>query len=127
MIDKGAADQEEKPLPHVSEHNAEDEGVCQSHENGRVHFIMCREPIHLDKHFKRLEDLRVFQLRGWLSEISVVVVLNDYEYLVVILDFFQEFLHIVLRHPSAEDIVVFLVIFHSGGEFAHVKVVGQLF
>ena len=68
----------------------------------------------------------ILQFGRRFSEVGVVVVLNDNEYFVVVLDFFDEFLHVVFRHPSAENVIVFLIVFHPGRELAHVKVVGKL-
>ena len=55
-----------------------------------------------------------------------MVVLNDDKDLVVILDLVKEFLHVVLGHPSAEDVVVFLLILHAGSQLPDIKVIGQL-
>ena len=126
MIDQKSADQEQEPLAHISEHDAEDEGVGDAHEYGRVHLIVGGQAVHLDKHFKWFEKLRILQFGRRFSEVGVVVVLNDNEYFVVVLDFFDEFLHVVFRHPSAENVIVFLIVFHPGRELAHVKVVGKL-
>ena len=56
-----------------------------------------------------------------------MVVLNDNEYFVVVLDLFDEFLYVVFCHPSAENVIVFFIVFHPGRELANVKVVGKLF
>src|SRR5699024_9677422 len=122
VVDQGASDEKEEPLSHISEHGAEDKGVGQSDEHGRIDLVVSGEPVHLDKHFKGSEDLRVFQLGRRFSKVSVMVVLNDDKDLVVILDLVKEFLHVVLGHPSAEDVVVFLLILHAGGQLPDIKV-----
>ena len=127
VVDQGAADQEEEPLPHIPEHDTEDEGVGQADENSRVHFIMCGKPVHLHKHLKGFEDLRVFQLCGRFPEVCVVVVLHDDKYFVVVFDFFHEFLYVVFRHPAAEDVILFLVVLHAGRQLADVEIIGELF
>ena len=127
MIDQGAADEKEQSLSYISEHDSENKGVGQSDEHGGIDLVVCRKPVHLNKHLKRFEQFRVFQLGGRFSEVGVVVILDDYEHFVVVLNLFQEFFYIILRHPSAEDVVIFFVILHSGGKFTDVEVVGKFF
>ena len=88
MIDQGAADQEQKPLSHISEHDAEDKGVGQSHEHGGIDLIVSREPVHLDEHLERFEQLRILQFGRRFPEVRVMVVLDHHKYLIVVLDLF---------------------------------------
>ena len=127
VVDQGASDQKEEALAHIAEHGSEDEGVRKPHKHGRIHLIVRGQAVHLYKHFKGLEYFRIIQLGRRFPEIGIVVILHDDEDFIVILDLFKEFLHVVFRHPAAEDVIVFFLILHARRKFPDVKVVGKLF
>ena len=111
-------------MSNIAEHDSENERVGQPYEYRRIKFVMGGKAVHLDEHFKRLEQLRVLQFGGRFPEVGVVVVLHNDKDLVVVLHLFYKFFNIILCHPSAENVVIFLIIFHTRRKFAHIKVVG---
>ena len=127
MIDQEASDQKQKSLPYISEHYAEDERVGQPDKYRGIHLVVSRKAVHLDKHFKGFEKFRVFQFCRRFAEVGVMVVLHNDKYFIVILDLFKEFFHVVVGHPAAQDVVVFLVVFHPCCQFTDIKVIGQFF
>ena len=56
-----------------------------------------------------------------------MVILHDNEDFVVILDLFKETIHIIFCHPAAENIVIFLILIHTGRHFADIEIIGQFF
>ena len=58
---------------------------------------------------------------------GLTVVYDHNKDLVVVCDILLELFQIPLGHPSAQDIVVFLIVLHPCGHLADIKVIGQLF
>ena len=127
MVNKRSYNHQQKPLPHIPEHDTKNERVCESYKQGRVHFIVSRQTVHSDKHLKRLKQLGIFQLCRRLSEITVVIVFHHNKDFIVLFSLCHELFHIVLRHPSAKNIVILLLVLYPGRHLAYVKVVGQFF
>ena len=110
----------------ISEHGAEDEGVGECHEYGRIHLIGRGEAIHTDEHFKWLEEPGILKLCGRGAEKLLPVFLYDDKYFVVPFGFSQKSFHIIYAHPATEYIVILFVVINTGRHLAHVKVIGQL-
>ena len=127
MINKRSSDEKNQSLSHISEHDTEDQGVCDSHKQSRIKLIMCRQPVHLHKHLKWFEKLRILQLCRRLSKIRIMVIFHNYKDLIVILNLFYKLIHIVFCHPAAENIIIFFIIFHSCGQLTDIKVIGEFF
>ncbi len=127
VIDQCPTDEKEKSLSDISEHDSENKGVGQSDKYSRVHLIVGGKSIHLNEHFKRLEKLWILKLGRRLTEVSIMVIFNDNEDFVIIFDLFKKTIHIILCHPAAENIVIFLILIHTGRHFADIKIIGQFF
>ena len=84
---------------------------------------MSRKSVHLYIHLKWFEQFRVLQF-GW--RLAKVIFHNNKDFL-VILDLIKEFGDVILCHPSAQNVEIFLVILHARRKFTNVKVVGQFF
>lgn len=63
-VKKETADKEQKPLSHVSEHEAEKEGIGDGDQKCRIKFIVGREAIHLHKHLKGRRSAGFFSRVG---------------------------------------------------------------
>ena len=126
MIDQSSHDHQEQSLSHITEHNAENKGISKSYKHCGIHLIMRRKAIHTHKHFKGPEDLWILQFGRRLPEIIIVVIFHYNKHFIVILCLFHELFYVVIRHPAAQNIIIFFFIFHPGCHLAHIKIVSQL-
>ena len=89
---------------------------------------MGRQPVHLDKHLKGLEDLWILQFRRRIAEEFLPLFLHHDQHPVIVLCFLDESFHVFLSHPSAENVIIFfIVVLDPRGHLAHIEVIGQLF
>ena len=124
-VKQKAAEQEAESLSHVSEHEAEEEGVGDADQHGRIDLIIGRKAVHLDKHFKRLKQLRVMKLCRRSAYDVVMVILHDAEGLFVVRYLLLERLGVLFTHPAAQNIEGIDVLLRAGRQLPDIKVCGE--
>ena len=125
FVKQKSADSQQKPLSHITEHGAEDEGICDGHKHGGVHLIVGGKAVHFHIHLERLEHLGISQLCGRLCTYIVLVIFNDAEQFGVVFYIFLESQGVLLCHPSAEYIEGLLMLSDTGSYLSHIKVGGK--
>ena len=93
--------QQEKPLSHVSEHEAEKEGIGDGDQKCRIKFIVGREAIHLHKHLKGPQERRILQPGRRRAGYMLPAVLDDEEGGGVLLQLLLEGPGVGLSGPAA--------------------------
>ena len=83
-VKQKASEKETESLSHVSEHEAEEEGIGDADQYGWVDLVIGRKAVHLDKHFKRLKQLWIMKLCRRSAYDIVVVILHDAEGLFIV-------------------------------------------
>lgn len=100
-VKKETADKEQKPLSHVSEHEAEKEGIGDGDQKCRIKFIVGREAIHLHKHLKGPQERRILQPGRRRAGYMLPAVLDDEEGGGVLLQLLLEGPGVGLSGPAA--------------------------
>ncbi len=126
VIQQKSADQKAETLTEIAVHRTEDKGIGQCNEQCRVELAVIRETVHLHIHLIRLKQLRIFQLcRRYQGLILCIDVLYDTDNHIVICDLLHQLLHIILCHPSAENIVFIVFVQGTRRILSNVEVLGQ--
>ena len=127
LIQEETAQQQYQALSHIAEHGAEDKGIGDGYEHGRIHLIVGRKSIHLHIHLEGTENLQVMKLRGRGAEDIVMVILHHHEGLLVILNLLLEGVCLILRHPAAEDIKHIVLLLGQGCVLPDIEACAALF
>ena len=100
QIQDSANCKEAEALAKISEHGSEYKCIGQCHEHGRVHLIVSRKSVHLDKHFKWFKYLRVLKLCRRITKILVSLIFDHDTDLIVILSLSKKRIYILFTHPA---------------------------
>ena len=84
---------------------------------------MCRQTVHLYKHFKWFEKSGVLKLCRRFTKELLSVFLHHDKYTVIVLRLFYERFHIILSHPSTENIIFVLIFIHSRRHLTDIEVI----